>query len=936
MAERLNRHFKHTARGLLVAGLAIFSLTAGCGQTSMTEEQHLERGIEFREQGNLRASVIELKNALQKNPSSQEGRWQLGLTYLEMEDGTQAEDEILRARELGMDKERTSVALARARVLQGRYDEALADLGDGTEASDRVSVAQAHLVRGLALLGDGQGDAAVDSFKAALEQVPDLAEAMVGMAWASQMAGDSGLAHEWVQRALAEDPRSPEALRTLADLAVADGEPDRAEAAYGDAIRHARNPFELHFRRAMVRVQLDDLEGAERDLAAMRNMATNHPMTLHLSGFLHSRHGRYSDAQADFESVLSRSPDHQPSIYMLAAAHYAQEHWNQAENHLRRLLRDNPGSANAVILLARTHVRQERVGDAIRVLEQGMRAAGSPDPAMSELLSALYFEQGQTEQGLQVLETALTARPDEAALHEMRGMALMRTGDRDAGLAALRQASAVGERPGRAESAVILSHLQAREYQQALEAALQFRGRHPEDPESHNLLGAALLGLDRLDEAREAFGEAMRLDPGNASAAMNLGSMEMRLGRVDEARQAFEAIQRRDPGHPFSAQQLATLEMQAGEPAAAQRWLRRAVETHPQILEPALMLAHIQLTTGQPEEALKTLGNALEQHPERLQAYYAMADTLFAQRRLNDAIQVMQRAETVAPGSADVQFRLAELREFDGDLEAALDRLTRALELDPGHYRARARMTFLLAQRGDTDRAREHLEALQQHHPGRSNTLALQGWFALREGRVAEAVQAYRQALDQTPRRAWVLELAQAQQAAGDRRAAAQTLTEWLERLPEDVQVRHALATHQMALGDEAEAIASYERILARNEQDPVALNNLAWLLRESDNARALNLAERARAQSPENPGILDTLGVVIFYSGDLERSARILRQVAERSPDWPDVHYHLARTLHAQGDRAGARAALERALAIGTPFAERSQAEKLLRELDS
>ncbi|MFN2349420.1 MAG: tetratricopeptide repeat protein, partial [Thioalkalivibrio sp.] len=305
MATTSNRSFKRTTRGILVAGIAALWLVAGCGQTAMTEAEHLERGIEFRQQGDLRASVIELKNALQKNPSSQEGRWQLGLTYLEMQDGTQAEAEILRARELGMDQEQVSVALARARVLQGQYDQALADLGEGVDATDRMSLAQAHVVRGLALLGGGRGEAAAESFQAALEQVPDLTEAMVGMAWTRQLSGDRGAASEWLDKALAQDPKSPEAWRTRADIAMANGDMQAAEASYGEAIRYSRNPFELHLRRAMMRVELNDLEAAGKDLDAMRAMSREHPMTLYLSGLLHSRHGRYAEAQADFETVLS-------------------------------------------------------------------------------------------------------------------------------------------------------------------------------------------------------------------------------------------------------------------------------------------------------------------------------------------------------------------------------------------------------------------------------------------------------------------------------------------------------------------------------------------------------------------------------------------------------------------------------------------------------
>ena len=55
----------------------------------------------------------------------------------------------------------------------------------------------------------------------------------------------------------------------------------------------------------------------------------------------------------------------------------------------------------------------------------------------------------------------------------------------------------------------------------------------------HNNLGNALLALDRLDEAAQAFGSASKLRSHDAGAHINLGST---LGRMDHHEEALEAL----------------------------------------------------------------------------------------------------------------------------------------------------------------------------------------------------------------------------------------------------------------------------------------------------------------------------------------------------------------------------------------------------------
>jgi serine/threonine protein kinase/tetratricopeptide (TPR) repeat protein len=71
---------------------------------------------------------------------------------------------------------------------------------------------------------------------------------------------------------------------------------------------------------------------------------------------------------------------------------------------------------------------------------------------------------------------------------------------------------------------------------QALELAQSWTATYPREPFAFNSLGVAYLRLGEFERALDAFGEAMKLDPGFSPPYSNLAASLMALGRRDEAR----------------------------------------------------------------------------------------------------------------------------------------------------------------------------------------------------------------------------------------------------------------------------------------------------------------------------------------------------------------------------------------------------------------
>src|SRR4051812_21580145 len=77
----------------LLAGLV--TALGGCERLrSYTDVEYLQRAKELKTKESFPAAIIELKNALQKNPKNAEARWLLGEVYANTGLGKEAEKEL--------------------------------------------------------------------------------------------------------------------------------------------------------------------------------------------------------------------------------------------------------------------------------------------------------------------------------------------------------------------------------------------------------------------------------------------------------------------------------------------------------------------------------------------------------------------------------------------------------------------------------------------------------------------------------------------------------------------------------------------------------------------------------------------------------------------------------------------------------------------------
>ncbi|MCU0935635.1 MAG: PEP-CTERM system TPR-repeat protein PrsT, partial [Gammaproteobacteria bacterium] len=369
----------------------LFALALPACDAGPSATEHVDRARAFAEQRDLNASVIELKNALQKEPENAQARLLLGKVYLEMGDGAGAEKELARAGRLGAVDAELSLALARALLLERKYQEALDQLA---KVPAEPPSAAARVLQGEARLGLGQRGEARAAFHQALEADPGSAEARLGLASLAIAEGRADEAGQQVRLALEKSPDDFRALLLHGELLLAQRELEAAEAAFAKALA-ASGERSATARLALARAKLarGDLDGASTQVDQARKQSPQDPLANYLRGAVAYQRKDLSGAQDALRDVLRVAPDHLPSLLLLGTVDYAQGRLEQAEEHLSRYTAAVPGNVASRKLLAAVRLARREPDRALDALTPvAGQAAG--DAQLLALLGTAYLRKG--------------------------------------------------------------------------------------------------------------------------------------------------------------------------------------------------------------------------------------------------------------------------------------------------------------------------------------------------------------------------------------------------------------------------------------------------------------------------------------------------------------------------------------------------------------
>jgi Flp pilus assembly protein TadD len=143
------------------------------------------------------------------------------------------------------------------------------------------------------------------------------------------------------------------------------------------------------------------------------------------------------------------------------------------------------------------------------------------------------------------------------------------------------------------------------------------------------------------------------------------------------------------------------------------------------------------------------------------------------------------------------------------------------------------------------------------------------------------------------------------------------------------------LSSAQERAGDTKGAEETLRRVLAKDANNPTALNNLGYFLTEHDQKleEARDMIERAVRAEPQNPSFLDSLGWVYYKLGKLKEAERYLSDAARRNPTSATIQEHLGDLFKKLGQQEKAQASWRKALSLAAEAADTARIRAKLGE---
>ena len=178
---------------------------------------------------------------------------------------------------------------------------------------------------------------------------------------------------------------------------------------------------------------------------------------------------------------------------------------------------------------------------------------------------------------------------------------------------------------------------------------------------------------NRLEQAGQAYAEALKLKPDSALAYTNLASALQERGDLPEARKAYERALQLAPDNPAALWNLAIVQDRLGNPSEAEKCIEKLVEVDPEREEAWFRVGYQRLLRGDSAASIEPFRVCVSKRPDWLDALMNLG---VAQRRLGDlegAKASFTQAVAQHPQSTDALRGLAAVAVDQGDYVLALD-----------------------------------------------------------------------------------------------------------------------------------------------------------------------------------------------------------------------------------------------------------------------
>ena len=926
---------KPAAPGLASVVLACLLTLSACGVP--TEAELLASARTALASHKPDAARLALKTLVQAHPKSSEGRLLLGKLMHDSGEMAGAEAELRRALALGQPEANVMPTLASSLIALGQGALLLQQFG---QLSLPEPQADAGLKTQLALAEatDGQLDKASARLGQALRSAPDFAPALLLQARLAAAKGDTADAMTQAEALTARLPTYADAWMLKGELLLrAGGDPatqrDAAMAAYLQVLQIKPDSVAAHSALISLQLAKADLAAATRQWTALQLAAPQHRQTLFFEAVLAEQKGDAKRTRELMQLLLRGAPENPQFLTLAAQAEIKLNAPSQAEVLLLKAMKAQPKAPAPRRLLASVQWRSGQSDKALATLKPLLETK-PPDAQALTLSAQVHLLRGETAAADTAFAQAVKLQPDDTRLRTAMALSSLAKGQDVTALNEL-QSIAADDKSTIADLALISARLRRNDLPGALKAVDALAIKLPGDALPDQLRGRIALQRKDFAGARQSFEAALTKNADDLPALSGLASLDLADKQPAAAKARFTSLLRRQPKHAGAMLALADIGLRTGAPHEETiAWLTQAIEAEPSAAKPRWLLADLQLSSGKTAQALAVAQAGVTALPDDPALLDRLGRAQFANGQVQQAVVSFSKLAALAPKSALPQLRLADAHAAASNRPALAAAVKRAAEIDGNSLPVQQAQIKLAMLNDKPDQALGVARRVQSQRADQAVGFRLEADIEIGRKQWDAAAIALRKAIarqqpgDSATRLHGLL-------LAGKKAAEADKLAdEWRRSHPDDLGFLLHLGDTALANNNPGGAEPQYRRVLDRQPDNVLALNNLAYSMALQKKPGALALTERAQQISPNVPTLMDTLAFCLAAEGQLPRAVEVQTRVVAAEPKAAPFRLQLAKLLLKSGNMPGARTELNTLAKLGAGFDRQTEVAEMLKSL--
>ncbi|MGH9721709.1 MAG: tetratricopeptide repeat protein [Bryobacteraceae bacterium] len=612
-------------------------------------------------------------------------------------------------------------------------------------------------------------------------------------------------------------------------------------------------------------------------------------------------------AIAEFRQANSAKPNEPDVVLFLCRALVADRQFDEADKLYRALIAQKKDYLASYNELYRLVMLRPGVDEKQRPIEGEavLKLSIANNPKEYSLLISLaqhYYAQKRRDEVVKVLEQLKSKAKEYNKAYEAAGAFYYRLGD---GAEAIRQ------------------------YEEGIRNDASNKTRY------QKLIIEVLMAQGKREEARKLNETILKQDPKDNDALGLQASLLLEKGDLQNAVNQLQTVVLRAPENFVAHFNLGRGLMEKGEIEGARREFSEAIRLRPDYTAARLALGQLQLSRRENELALKSAEDIIQFEPNSIPARLIKTAAQIGLANYSQAREGLGQILSANPSSQDGLFQFGLLNMIEKRYKEAEEAYRKCYDLNQGSPRGLMGQIEVIMAQQQPDRAMEVLRAEMQKYPARLEYRVALGNVAVRAGKLELAENEFTALTEKFDRKSAAaadvfIRLGETRRKRSNLNGAIDAMQKAREILPNNALVISNLAILLDGAQRRKEAREAYEAALRIEAENPIALNNLAYIIATTpggDLDHALTLAQRAKQKLPQVAEISDTVGLIYLKKNLSDNAIEIFRDCVSKVPKHPTYRYHLGMAYHQKGDKFKAKQELQTALS-NKPFTKEEEQE--------